>query len=205
MKRDVLERPFEAHLIKSRRGHSGKSFTYVEGAEYIKRLNEAFDGQWSFEIMEHHVRHRDVVVVGRLDAGGCTKIAFGGAVVTTSQQTGEPLNLADDLKAAATDALKKAASLFGVGLHLHSSDSAPKEATVEVLGTRLAGSGGGSGSGPTERQVNAIMAIGRKLGLTSETLRQRAIDRFGSPLEELSRSDASALIDELKLQAKSAA
>lgn len=31
MKRDVLERPFEAGLIKSRKGPGGKPFSYAEG------------------------------------------------------------------------------------------------------------------------------------------------------------------------------
>ena len=34
-------------------------------------------------------------------------------------KTGKPVSIGDDLKAAATDALKKGASLLGVGLHLY--------------------------------------------------------------------------------------
>lgn len=50
----------------------------------------------------------------------------------------------------------------------------------------------------TERQLNAIMAIGRTLGWTSEALRQRALDNYGVPPNELSRQDASAFIGELQ-------
>jgi hypothetical protein len=33
MNRDILERPFEAALIKTRRGAFGKTLSYVEGAD----------------------------------------------------------------------------------------------------------------------------------------------------------------------------
>jgi DNA repair protein RadC len=55
---------------------------YVEGAEYIRRLNDAFDGEWSFEIVEHHVRSNEVVVIGKLTAGSVVKTAFGGSSIT---------------------------------------------------------------------------------------------------------------------------
>jgi hypothetical protein len=57
---DILERPFEAALIKSRRGQGGKTLSYVEGAEYIRRLNEAFESRWSFEVVEHQVLDAEV-------------------------------------------------------------------------------------------------------------------------------------------------
>jgi hypothetical protein len=243
MNKETLERPFEAYLIKTRRGPSGKTFSYIEGAEYIRRLNEAFDGQWSFEVVEHMVRPREVVVLGKITAEGCVKSAFGGTAITMNGQTGEPMNLADDLKAAATDALKKAASLFGVGLHLHSPEAgradeerdeagpaarapgARRTARSEAEGTAAAkpsedGSqaarqpqktaeppgGAKPGATLTERQLNAIMAIGRTLGWTSEALRQRALDVYGVPPNELSRQDASAFIGELQqIATKSAA
>jgi hypothetical protein len=223
MNREVLERPFGTNQIKTRRGRTGKPFSYVEGAEYVRRLNDAFDGEWSFEIVEHHVHRREVVVVGRLVAAGCTKMAFGGASVTMSGQSGEPVSLADDLKAAATDALKKAASLFGVGLHLYvaatgeSGDTSAVDTTaVPVSAVPRSGSRGSekrpvevplaaTPSALTERQLNAITAIGRNLGWTSEMLRQRAIDAFGAPPHELTRADASTFIDELKQEATKAA
>lgn len=216
MKREILERPFEDHLIKRRRGHSGKSFSYVEGAEYIKRLNEAFDGKWSFEVVEHHINARDVVVIGRIEAEGCVKIAFGGSMITTSHQTGEPLNLADDLKAAAADALKKAASLFGIGLHLYGSDKSQLDDAVVPLpqkdqrknlpsATSTVQTSKDGAATLTERQFNAIMAIGRTLGWTTDALKERSMASYGVPVKELSKADASAFIDELQQQTKSAA
>ena len=49
MNRDLLEKPFEPAQIKQRKGRNGP-VDYVEGHLVIARLNEAFAGQWSFEI-----------------------------------------------------------------------------------------------------------------------------------------------------------
>jgi hypothetical protein len=206
MKREILERPFDTHLIKSRRGHSGKTFSYVEGAEYIRRLNEAFDGQWSFEIVEHRVKPREVVVVGKLTAEGHVKCAFGGSSVTVSGHTGEPMNLADDLKAAATDALKKAASLFGIGLHLYSPDSAHADddraaSSPSGAGPALAGERGkgrnARDAGPAARPAgaggNGSSPAAAELRSTGETA--------GRPAP---RAAASSTVTERQLRAMAA-
>jgi len=59
MNRDILERAFPTRSSATARVPSGQTFSYVEGAEYVRRLNEAFEAEWTFEIIEHHVaRHR---------------------------------------------------------------------------------------------------------------------------------------------------
>jgi hypothetical protein len=201
MNRDVIERPFEKELIRSRRGNFGAALSYVEGPEYIRRLNEAFDGMWSFEVVEHQILEREVIVLGRLQADGAVKVAFGGASIKHNAQTNETLNLADDLKAAATDALKKACSLLGMGLHLY-ADSTAAEDRGEAGVTRSAV---GSPAAMTERQLKAIFAIGRSLGWSPDVLRQHSIDAFGVPPDELTKADASALIDELQQMVTKAA
>ena len=77
MNREELERPFDPALIKSRQGGNGRTFSYVEGTEYIRRLNDAFDGSnWSFTVVEHHVQSAEVIVLGKLTAGGTEKMAL---------------------------------------------------------------------------------------------------------------------------------
>ena len=56
MKRDILEKPFDAAQIKQRIGAYGNVLDYVEGHTVIRRLNDAFDGAWCFEILQHHIR-----------------------------------------------------------------------------------------------------------------------------------------------------
>ena len=206
MNREQLERPFDRSLIKTRKGTFGQQLAYVEGVEFIRRLNEALDGQWTFEIVEHQVRETEVVVLGKLTAGDVTKMAFGGSSITVSRE-GEVISIADDLKAAATDALKKAASLLGVGLHLYSSDrptetsagnSAPKDKpNGNGNGRRRGTAGTSNGNRLTQRQLSAIWSMGRSLGLSADQIRERTTEVYGVQPEHLSKSDASSFISEL--------
>jgi hypothetical protein len=47
-----------------------------------------------------------------------TRQQFGSQKIKRSRSSGAPLDLGFDLKGAATDAMKKCASLLGVGLYL---------------------------------------------------------------------------------------
>jgi len=207
MNRELLEKPFPDNLIRSRKGRLGQQFSYVEGAEYVRRLNDAFEGEWSFEIVEHHVRDTEVIVIGKLTAAAVTKMAFGGSSITVSRE-GEVISIADDLKAAATDALKKAASLLGVGLHLYSSDrpveaASPGNGAAKGNGQRNGNkhrdraNGTSNGNRLTQRQLSAIWGMGRSLGLSADKIRERTVQVFGVQPEHLSKSDASSFITEL--------
>ena len=118
MNRQLLEKPFEPAQIRQRKGRNGM-LDYVEGHSVIHRLNEALDGAWSFEIMQHEIREDEVLVLAKLTAEGITKMNFGVSQVTRERDSGALVSLGDDLKAAGTDALKKCATFFGVGLHLY--------------------------------------------------------------------------------------
>ncbi|MCA9670681.1 MAG: hypothetical protein KC503_34025 [Myxococcales bacterium] len=215
MNRHILEQPFAAELIRQRRGTHGKSLSYVEGAEYVRRLNEALEGNWSFDVMNFEVRDAEVVVLGRLSTNGVSKMAFGGTSITVSRD-GEIVSVADDLKAACTDALKKAASLMGVGLSLY-QDGQPLDPKASTKPTsngangqsrqhrESSGNGDGNGNGRqhgasdriTQRQLSAIWSMGRKLGQSADQIRDEAMRRFGVQPEFLAKHDASTLITEL--------
>src|SRR5216117_711227 len=119
MNREILERPFAPEQIKRRHGTNGDVLDYIEGCTVIQRLNECFDAEWIFEIHEHRVYDDEVVVLGKLTAQGVSKSQFGKSRITKSKKDNSIISLGDDLKAAATDCLKKCATLFGVGLHLY--------------------------------------------------------------------------------------
>jgi hypothetical protein len=118
MNRQFLERPFEPAQIRQRKGRD-EMLDYVEGHSVIQRLNEALEGAWSFEIVHHEIREEEVLVLGRLTPEAITKMAFGASQVTRERESGKPVSLGDDLKAAGTDCLKKCATFLGVGLHLY--------------------------------------------------------------------------------------
>jgi len=128
----ILSRPFPKELIRYREGQKKKQLAYVETAYYIDRLNEAFCYQWTWEILSETITEFEVFCKGKLTVkiAGQTVIkeTYGGKDIImvdifdrqTRQVTGKkPFSIADDLKSASSDALKKACSLLGIGLHLY--------------------------------------------------------------------------------------
>ncbi len=213
MDRAALQRPFPQDAIKTRRGPFGQDLCYVEAPMYIRRLNEALDGQWDFTIEHHDIRDTEVIVVGKLTAGGITKMAFGGSAITTARGTGEVVSVADDLKAASTDALKKCCSLLGIGLDLYlsSADSTAADAPARPARPLRSvpperpsnGTANEGGAAPDDRsrltakQLKAIFAVGHAHGLSEADLKKEAIAAYGVAPAYLSREDASSFITAL--------
>jgi hypothetical protein len=203
MNKEILRRPFPPELIKQREGQEGKMLSYLETHVVIERLNDGCDA-WSFEVVQHQVYKLEVVVVGKLTADGVIKMAFGGSAITFTH-AGKVASLADDLKAAASDALKKCASLLGVGLELYARKST---ATRQANGSSSENAGRASprpspGAGPagdtaTEKQLSAISGICRRKNVSRAHLVALIEQRTGKhQLRELTRREASALLSEL--------
>jgi len=128
---DVLTRPFSPEQIRQREGRGGTRLDYLETHSVITRLNEAFNGAWSFEVLDFKTMEGEIVVHGKLTAGGQVKAQFGSADIHRTRgedgEKGAPISIGDDLKAAASDSLKKCATLFGVGLHLYDKPQAAQQ------------------------------------------------------------------------------
>ena len=119
--KSILDREFQPEQIKYRPGRGGKQLSYIETASVISRLNEAFNHQWSWEIINSNIQDDQVIVNGRLtvsiDGKDINKDAYGGQLIQKGSVIG------DEYKAASSDALKKAATLLGIGLHLYREKS----------------------------------------------------------------------------------
>ena len=215
MKRDILEQPFGPEQIKQREGNFGKTLDYIEGHAVIQRLNDAFDADWSFSIVRHDVLKDtdEVIVLGELKAGSVVKTQFGSSRITRARESGEIVSLADDLKAAATDALKKAATLLGVGLHLYRNDlpqPGNREPVHQNNGFKRESNGnGGNGSGYnrhgqngngrlSSKQYNYILTLAKDRGITKSELNNQCLEAFNVVLEHISKRDASSIIEGLK-------
>jgi len=200
--REVLETPFREEQIKHRPGNFGQELAYVEGHAVIKRLNEAFDGAWSFEVCEHRVLEGEALVLGKLTCELGTKMAFGGSSVTHAKETGEIVSLVDDLKAASTDAIKKCATLLGVGLHLYESETKPSKGngyreSGRSNGEKTDSSGNGS-SRITAKQLAYVYALVKGKGMSKDDLQRLTISRFDRMPDFITKHEASDLIQELQ-------
>jgi hypothetical protein len=91
------------------------------------------------------------LVLGKLTAAGIVKMQFGASQVTRDRESKALISLGDDLKAAATDALKKCATFLGVGLHLYAERPLRPEAMRPTLaGFPSAAVSGAAGPGPDQ-------------------------------------------------------
>lgn len=195
MKKEVLCKPFPPELVRERPGQNGRTLHYIDVASVVARLNEGCDA-WDFTIDRHEVLEGEVIVLGRLVADGVTKCAFGGSTITTNQ-SGAIVSIADDLKAAASDALKKAAWMLGVGLDLHTSPAAA-DAAARGNGRAPARRGPPTDDRATVRQLAAIHAASRRRGFSKDRLASYVAEQTGkAELSFLSRDEASVLIDSL--------
>ncbi len=211
--RKALEAPFPAELVKTRPGAFGNELSYIEAHHYIERLNRAYKGDWSFEIVTHKIEQNEVIVVGKLVADGIIKMSFGSSEITRRKDNGEIVSIGDDLKAASTDALKKAASLYGVGLHLYASgpqiqpnknqDSGNGRSKENGKGapSKAPGNGNGNANGDsrlTSRQHSYIKSLAGEKGLTEDQLEKMSLERFAKKLAFVTKNEASSLIGELQ-------
>jgi len=201
MNRQLLEKPFDASQIRKRQGHFGDSLGYVEGSVIVQRLNDAFEAEWTFEVNDHKVFDDEVMVLGKLTHAGITKMQFGKSRITRSRQDNTVVSLGDDLKAAATDALKKCATLFGVGLHLYADGN-----DKPVENRRQSQSNGSPTTGNpngriTARQLSAIFGIARGRGMSNQDVRSFTKEIFGKLPDFLTRQEASAVIEQLQEEA----
>ena len=218
MNRQLLESTFPTDQIKQRNGNFGKTLEYIEGHSVIQRLNEAFDGCWSFEIVSHEILEDEVIVQGKLSADGVVKTQFGSSSITRAKEGGAVISLADDLKAAATDSLKKCATLLGVGLYLYSSQPESTEGKAngqpQAQGkqpdkanqrndrrSKPAGTANNDNARVSNKQLTYLLDLGKEIGMDSKGLDKLALEEFGVRMAYLTRKDASAFIDSLKRQA----
>jgi len=217
MNRALLEKPFEPSQIKQRHGNFGHILDYVEGHVVTSRLNDAFEGNWSFEIVRYRIlkETNEVIVLGKLIAENVTKMAFGSKEMAMNKDTKAIISLGDDLKAASTDALKKAASLLGVGLYLYSElrsngtgGSDPKdqadgntgnESKNQTGGQTSSGKSDGDGGRLTNKQLAMIFAVGKSKGLQTKEIKDKALATFSKNLNFLTKAEASTYINVIYL------
>jgi hypothetical protein len=136
----ILSQRTPSEHIRWREGARGKQLAYVDHAYVTRLLNEAFGFDWDFEVDQEQLlmvndQPFEVKCRGRLEVRvnerRIVKMQFGCQPIEM-RSSGVPVSLGDAFKGAASDALKKCASLLGVALDLYDSDSeVPAQARTE--------------------------------------------------------------------------
>jgi recombination DNA repair RAD52 pathway protein len=121
----ILKRTPEKY-VRNRPAKGGGQWKYVSGGYVKKCLNLLFGFDWSFEILEQMIMHKEAIVKGKLtiNSNGKTivKMQFGNKDIMYRKGTDEPLSIGNDLKSAATDALKKCAAEIGIAADIYNAE-----------------------------------------------------------------------------------
>jgi recombination DNA repair RAD52 pathway protein len=127
-----LTEPFPKEVERQLK-KGGASLTYIPVSEVITRINKVLGvTKWSFEIItcgrdaidpDYIVAHVRITWVSDEPAAIVTRDGFGGQKIKRTK-AGEIVDLGDEMKGAVSDALKKAAQTFGIGLYLARTEEA---------------------------------------------------------------------------------
>lgn len=176
-------------VIYQRPIRGGASVDYVPGWWFIEQLNSLFGYLWDFEVSDQNIGQKQVWVKGKLtvktlDGLTVSKTAFGGSDIKTysdrSDKAGLVIDIGDDLKAAATDSLKKAATLLGLA-----SDIYGQREIIEQ-------------TGPGKSQLDALYKVGTSKGMDKEKVDDFCMQKHGKLPNEIETVLVLGLIQEFR-------
>ncbi len=127
----IVQRTPPEHVYR-RPAKGGGTWSYVTGQYVEKVLNFVFGWNWDFEVVSHGKEGDLVWVLGKLTVKSpkgeaITKTQFGRAEMKFKRGSKEALDFGNDLKAAATDALKKCASMLGIASDIYGKTDYQRE------------------------------------------------------------------------------
>lgn len=186
----ALSAPFPKEVEKQL-DKGGATLTYIPVSEVIVRLNDVFGVTgWSYTIVKCSRDTLDpdfLVAHVCMTVGNITRDGVGGQKIKR-MKSGDIVDLGDEYKGAVSDALKKAAQSFGVGLYLARGHSAPASMQTRQQGdTRITE----RSDAPTEKQLwfykSELKKAGKLPPLNINTMSKnevsRAIDALKTPDE----------------------
>ena len=193
----LLRAPFRPDQVRQRSGAGGKLFDYVTARDVAERLDDA--------VGAHNWATAFAVIDPDKWAVECRLTVCDVLRADVGYPNSDKPDELEPLKAAYSDAFKRAAVMFGVGRHLYGHGSPD---------TARPGGGDGSnrpvqartGTAPalavTDPQLKAIYAIALSAQrMDGSEVEARCRDRYGNPPAGLTRRQASEFIDALRIAA----
>jgi hypothetical protein len=193
---DKLSEGFPASEVKTRKGNFGNTLQYLESSTVIHRLNEVVPN-WNFKVIEHFQEKDEVVVLGEMEISGIVHQQFGCSKITKHKDTGAEISLGDDRKAAVSDAIKKAASMFGVGLCLHTNGNGHRPSPGNN------GNGNGNGHHPnsvnriSNREITDLFTSCKNKGIQQSQVIKTAQNLYQKSIGQLTSVEAKNLVEQL--------
>lgn len=194
---ETLQRPFTAAECESRQGPGGRALTYVSHFSVVNRLIEACGGPGGFGWRITSVQITD----GMVCVTGDLSVIIAGDTCINSGTSIEPLqgDIEKAIKTCDTDAMKRAARLFGVGLHLYDkSDSihgdmrgggSSRPAPRQSMGV-------GSGkAGPTDGQRKFLYVLSKQNNMSPLEFADAVHKLKGKEIKDMHVGEISELLD----------
>jgi hypothetical protein len=128
---NIMLKKTPTKYVRERPAKGGGKWKYVSVGYITKALNLMFGWDWSFDILKEEVfiEAGEVVVKGQLTVRVgdkyITKTQYGNKDIMFRKGTQKPLSIGNDMKSAASDSLKKCASMIGLAQDIY----APEEFT----------------------------------------------------------------------------
>ena len=203
-KTQALLQALDPKLVQTRQAQGGRTVDYVEGHVIIDQANRIFGfGEWGYEITTPITFHdtpeglRLVLTTVRVTVAGCpSREDVGVAVVRPSQQGDYYADSYETaIKGAVTGAMKRAMRTFGsqFGNSLHAK-------TPYQQGQQQPGPNNPQAAGGTQQLQYKLIAIGRKLGMSPEQVRQNILNHEGKPIDHLPADVLETIIREWEAQ-----
>jgi len=134
----MIVAPTPREVIKIRPGKGGGTWEYVPGWYFKKKLNFVFGFNWDFEILGERVDGDYITVKGKLvirhtSAGDlqASKVDYGGSEIKyLKNKPHKPenyLDISNNFKAAATDALKRCCVQLGFCMDVYGKNEAKND------------------------------------------------------------------------------
>ena len=190
--------------IKRRVGVGGRAFDYVEIGYVIDQLNKLTGFRWSFRIVDQQIGKSQIWVKGRLtlytEEGKIIKEQYGSKIIAKYKGTDNIIDIGADLKAAASDSLKKCASLVGIaqdiywkqvdeeiGGSAYRQHNPPQNVASKARGAKNIGKA-------SDKQVGLIFKLLSEKKISKEEIKKRAgVKSF----KNMTTIQASKIIEEL--------
>lgn len=180
--------------------HKKNGMDYLTGEQVTSRLNEVLGWNgWSFRVLEHGYNEQadEIWCLSELtvwqDSTPIVRQQLGSQKPNRRSTTKEILDLGFDLKGAATDALKKCASLIGVGLYLHEKDAGTQNAAP----AKSAAPASRQTPPPAPLKVEATKPTFWETmtsnGFTQEQVSKRSLEMFKREPDDLSLKEKNQL------------
>ena len=133
---------YQKPMGRDKNGVERKPQDYVPGWWFVEQLNSLFGHFWDFEIIREYIGEFQIWALGKLtvkspdNSVSVTKYAYGGSRIKSKENPA--IDIGDDLKSAATDSLKKAATLLGIASDIYGKreileSTAPRNSQLDTL------------------------------------------------------------------------